>query len=190
MWIAPLVSGHASMIMPPARNAIDSETPAWSHGKHPPTGFIEPYTCACTNGTEVRTPIFVSLCPRPTIPLATTVLTCLFDPRAQPECNSGQACFWFSQGCVRYPRLAIPPPLPNISRQSHHPFRVPASPSHHLVPRHPVAPPAHARTPTPGARSGASNAMATALGYRTSTTAPRTRRWCPMPTRSCQSTVP
>lgn len=67
-----------SMIMPPARNSIDSELPgdsrcyvytavhnsaAWSHGKYPATGTIEPYNCACTNGTD--------------------------------ECNTGQSCFWY-----------------------------------------------------------------------------------------------
>jgi len=61
--------GHASLIMPPSRNAIDSELPAWSGGKHPNTGWIEPYNCACTNSTEA-------------------------------ECNNGQSCFWFSQGCT------------------------------------------------------------------------------------------
>ena len=38
---------HGSMIMPLARNSIDaepSESP-WSHGKHPETGWIEPYNC-------------------------------------------------------------------------------------------------------------------------------------------------
>ena len=85
--------GHASMIMPPARNSIDSELPAWSHGKHPETGVIEPYNCACTNGTEA-------------------------------ECNSGQSCFWFSQGCTigcaacdgngqRYPSWDHCPGTPN-----------------------------------------------------------------------------
>lgn len=64
----PLVFGHGSMIMPPTRNAIDSETAAWSNGQHPMTGTIEPYNCRCTNASE-------------------------------PECNSGQSCFWFSQGC-------------------------------------------------------------------------------------------
>jgi len=63
------VHGHASLMMPPSRNAIDSELPAWSHGKHPPTDWIQPYACTCTNGTEA-------------------------------ECNSGQSCFWFSQGCT------------------------------------------------------------------------------------------
>ena len=63
------VAGHASMIMPPTRNAIDSTLPGWSDGKHPETGWIEPYDCACTNGTEAA-------------------------------CNSGQSCFWFSQGCT------------------------------------------------------------------------------------------
>ena len=45
-------SGHASMIMPAPRNAIDGTLPAWSNGKHPMTGWIEPYNCSCTNGTE------------------------------------------------------------------------------------------------------------------------------------------
>ena len=65
---APLLLAHASMIMPPSRNAIDAELTSWSNGKHPDTGFIEPYSCSCVNGTEA-------------------------------ECNSGQGCFWFSQGC-------------------------------------------------------------------------------------------
>ena len=39
--------GHASMIMPPSRNAIDSELPPWSHGQHPETGMIEPYAEQC-----------------------------------------------------------------------------------------------------------------------------------------------
>ena len=41
------VAGHASMIMPPSRNAIDSELPPWSHGQHPETGMIEPYAVQC-----------------------------------------------------------------------------------------------------------------------------------------------
>ena len=47
-------SAHGSMIMPPARNAIDAALPAWSHGKHPDTGTIEPYNCRCTNGTDAE----------------------------------------------------------------------------------------------------------------------------------------
>lgn len=61
------VDGHGSMIMPPSRNSIDAETQAWSDGKFPNTGWIEPYNCKCNNGTST--------------------------------CNSGQSCFWFSQGC-------------------------------------------------------------------------------------------
>lgn len=34
---------HGSMIMPPSRNSVDAELPAWSHGKFPETGTIEPY---------------------------------------------------------------------------------------------------------------------------------------------------
>jgi len=64
-------SSHASVIMPPSRNAVDSEpgTP-WSgdhHSNRPETGWMMPYGSACTNGTS--------------------------------ECRSGQAAFWFSQGC-------------------------------------------------------------------------------------------
>ena len=46
-----LVAGHGSMIIPVSRNAVDAELPAWANGKHPETGTIEPYTCACVNGT-------------------------------------------------------------------------------------------------------------------------------------------
>lgn len=78
------VDAHGSMIMPPTRNSIDADLPAWKHAKFPPTGCIEPYTCMCTNGTS--------------------------------ECNAGQSCFWFSQGCsigckactgngIRYPNF-------------------------------------------------------------------------------------
>ena len=41
------VNAHGSMIMPLARNSIDAETSAWSNGKHPMTGTIEPYNCRC-----------------------------------------------------------------------------------------------------------------------------------------------
>jgi len=72
------------MIMPPTRNSVDAELPQWSGGKFPPTGWIEPYNCMCTNGTS--------------------------------ECDAGQNCFWFSQGCsigckactgngIRYPNF-------------------------------------------------------------------------------------
>lgn len=61
-----LADAHGSLIMPPSRNSIDAELPAWAHGGHPMTGLIEPYNCGCTNGTS--------------------------------ECDSGQSCFWFSQG--------------------------------------------------------------------------------------------
>lgn len=47
------VRGHASMIMPPPRNAIDATLPAWSNGKHPPTGVLDPKTASCTNGTSL-----------------------------------------------------------------------------------------------------------------------------------------
>ena len=50
---ADTARGHASVIMPPSRNAIDGEpgTP-WSGGQHPPTGWLMPYTAYCTNGTD------------------------------------------------------------------------------------------------------------------------------------------
>ena len=47
------VEGHASMIMPPARNSVDANLPAWSGGKHPPTGTIDRKAAPCTNGTSV-----------------------------------------------------------------------------------------------------------------------------------------
>lgn len=68
------VSAHASMIMPPPRNAIDSELEPWKSAagqplsRWPKTGWIEPYGCECVNGTS--------------------------------DCAPGQACFWFSQGCT------------------------------------------------------------------------------------------
>lgn len=51
--LTSIVEQHASVIMPPSRNAIDGEpgTP-WSGGKHPPTGWIMPYGSNCTNGTS------------------------------------------------------------------------------------------------------------------------------------------
>ena len=48
-----LVRGHGSMIMPPARNSIDSLLPPWSNGKHAPTGVIDPKSAPCTNGTSI-----------------------------------------------------------------------------------------------------------------------------------------
>ena len=45
-------AAHGSMVMPLGRNSIDAELPAWSGGKHPYTGEIQPYSCACTNGTD------------------------------------------------------------------------------------------------------------------------------------------
>eukprot|EP01052_Picozoa_sp_SAG31_P010470 SAG31_NODE_574_length_13967_cov_7.512042_10_plen_170_part_00 len=39
-------------VMPPSRNSVDAEIPAWSNGKHPMTGTIQPYNCRCTNGTS------------------------------------------------------------------------------------------------------------------------------------------
>ena len=47
-------AGHASMIMPPSRNAIDSELPPWSHGQHPETGMIEPYAAQFLRNSASR----------------------------------------------------------------------------------------------------------------------------------------
>lgn len=44
--------GHGSVLLPPSRNSIDVELPAWSNAKHPETGTIQPYTCTCTNGSS------------------------------------------------------------------------------------------------------------------------------------------
>ena len=47
-------AGHGSMIMPPSRNSVDaSPGMPWAGGKHPATGLIEPYTCRCSNGTDI-----------------------------------------------------------------------------------------------------------------------------------------
>ena len=51
--LATTAAAHGSMIMPLSRNSIDNTLPAWSNGKYPETGLIEPYTCHCNNGTDV-----------------------------------------------------------------------------------------------------------------------------------------
>lgn len=44
LFMVASVDGHGSMVMPLARNSIDaSPGTAWSGGKHPMTGTIEPY---------------------------------------------------------------------------------------------------------------------------------------------------
>ena len=45
--------GHGAMLVPTPRNAIDAELPAWSGGKAPATGVIEPLAVGCTNGSAV-----------------------------------------------------------------------------------------------------------------------------------------
>eukprot|EP01052_Picozoa_sp_SAG31_P020816 SAG31_NODE_1582_length_7828_cov_9.088110_1_plen_189_part_00 len=50
--MAATADAHGSMIMPASRNSVDADLPAWSHGKFPETGLIEPYTCHCNNGTD------------------------------------------------------------------------------------------------------------------------------------------
>ena len=63
------VRGHSSMIMPPARNSIDSTLAPWSGGKHPPTGRIDRKAAPCTNGTSVcnsgQSTFWFSRAPRP-----------------------------------------------------------------------------------------------------------------------------
>ena len=57
------VQGHGSMIMPDSRNSVDaSPGMPWANGKHPETGLIEPYTCACGNGTDVCSSGQVFIC--------------------------------------------------------------------------------------------------------------------------------
>ena len=51
--LASTLHAHSSMIMPPSRNSIDSLTPAFSGGKHPPIGKIDAKRAPCTNGTSV-----------------------------------------------------------------------------------------------------------------------------------------
>mmetsp|Transcript_33210 Transcript_33210/g.86951 ORF Transcript_33210/g.86951 Transcript_33210/m.86951 type:complete len:374 (+) Transcript_33210:25-1146(+) len=50
--VVAMAPGHGSMLLPPPRNAIDAELPAWANASHPMTGTIEPYNCRCTNGTS------------------------------------------------------------------------------------------------------------------------------------------
>ena len=57
------VQGHGSMIMPDSRNSVDaSPGMPWANGKHPETGLIEPYTCACGNGTDLCSSGQVFIC--------------------------------------------------------------------------------------------------------------------------------
>jgi len=53
LYFVDFAHGHGSMIMPPTRNAIDAKLSPWSNGKHAMTGWIEPYNCKCTNGTDI-----------------------------------------------------------------------------------------------------------------------------------------
>eukprot|EP00939_MAST-03C_sp_MAST-3C-sp1_P005525 g5525.t1 len=46
------VRGHASLIMPLSRNSIDILDEQYANDARPHTGWIEPYSCTCTNGTE------------------------------------------------------------------------------------------------------------------------------------------
>ena len=97
------VDAHGSMILPLARNSIDAETPAWSGGKHPMTGTIEPYNCQYVFCVMIAT-FKHFVCAR----------ACVFNNSYQPDhanvsesctngtdvCNNGQSCFWFSNGCT------------------------------------------------------------------------------------------
>jgi hypothetical protein len=51
LTLVTIADAHGSMLMPPSRNSVDADLPAWSRGKFPPTGLIEPYSCHCLNGT-------------------------------------------------------------------------------------------------------------------------------------------
>ena len=70
LMIFPGANAHGSVLIPVTRNSIDSTLPPWSHGKHPPTGKHVYKGNACN---------------------------CV---NGTHDCNSGQACFWFSQGCT------------------------------------------------------------------------------------------
>ena len=50
--LVPGVRSHASLIMPLSRNSVDILDPQYKNGSRPSTGWIEPYSCSCTNGTE------------------------------------------------------------------------------------------------------------------------------------------
>eukprot|EP00940_MAST-03C_sp_MAST-3C-sp2_P001732 g1732.t1 len=40
------------MIYPLSRNSVDVLDPQYANGERPSTGWIEPYSCSCTNGTD------------------------------------------------------------------------------------------------------------------------------------------
>ena len=63
---------QASMVMPPSRNAIDSTLPQWH------------------NVNNSQPPETGSIEP----------YNCRCTNSSEPYCNSGQGCFWFSQGCT------------------------------------------------------------------------------------------
>ena len=79
------VRGHGSMIMPDSRNSVDaSPGMPWADGKHPETGLIEPYTCACGNGTACFT--FTSI----VLACALLMLTTNPNKPGTDICSSGQ----------------------------------------------------------------------------------------------------
>ena len=66
------VAAHSSLLIPPARNAVDKDLPPWSKGSFGQGQFgDDAWGCNCINATT----------------------------EGPVPCEVGQSCFWFSNGC-------------------------------------------------------------------------------------------
>jgi hypothetical protein len=70
-YVAVMVSGHAALIIPTTRNAMDRRLPEFAGGASPST------TCTCGNNFNGACDV----------------------GRARAEGGGGQPCLWWSQGC-------------------------------------------------------------------------------------------
>ena len=119
--------GHGSILIPVSRNSIDSTLPPWSHGKRALTHSLHaaPAQWQCTlrgrHTVRPRTAHHASQARRARRPQASQAQHA--PPRAADppsgahvwkgnacncvngteDCNSGQSCFWFSQGAPGCP---------------------------------------------------------------------------------------
>ena len=72
MSTVPPSASHSSLLIPPARNAIDKALAPWSKGSFGPGEFgDDAWGCNCINATT----------------------------KGPVPCEVGQSCFWFSNGC-------------------------------------------------------------------------------------------
>ena len=68
----PPGASHSSLLIPPARNAVDKALPPWANGSYGPGQFgDDAWGCNCINATT----------------------------KGPVPCEVGQSCFWFSNGC-------------------------------------------------------------------------------------------